>query len=198
MQHKNFFMVPNRIFDLELKPRDFTVYCCLLRHSDSKDGSCFPSRRVIAKECGMDKKTVDSAIENLSSLGLVKKIQRYREDGTRTSNLYYVASLLEQGESFFGIVSDFLIKKKTHITKPRNYYNRKERVDNNHASPVCRPQTACVPRNAEIRGNTCLKRKTPVWGDLRARLRRQNTERYTAAFRQFFKVEKQAGESSGT
>ena len=95
MQHKNFFMVPNRIFDLELKPRDFTVYCCLLRHSDSKDGSCFPSRRVIAKECGMDRKTVDSAIENLSSLGLVKKIQRHREDGTRTSNLYYVASLFE-------------------------------------------------------------------------------------------------------
>ena len=86
MQHKNFFMVPNRIFDLELKPRDFTVYCCLLRHSDSKDGSCFPSRRVIAKECGMDRKTVDSSIENLSSLGLVKKIQRHREDGTRTSN----------------------------------------------------------------------------------------------------------------
>lgn len=95
MQHKNFFMVPNRIFDLELKPRDFTVYCCLLRHSDSKDGSCFPSRRVIAKECGMDRKTVDSAIENLSFLGLVKKIQRHREDGTRTSNLYYVANLLE-------------------------------------------------------------------------------------------------------
>lgn len=42
MQHKNFFMVPNRIFELKLKPRDFTVYCCLLRHSDSKDGSCFP------------------------------------------------------------------------------------------------------------------------------------------------------------
>ena len=95
MQHKNFFMVPNRIFDLELKPREFTVYCCLLRHSDSKDGSCFPSRRVIAKECGMDRKTVDSAVENLSSLGLVKKIQRYRKDGTRTSNLYYVANLLE-------------------------------------------------------------------------------------------------------
>lgn len=52
MQYKNFFIVPNRIFELELKPRDFTVYCCLLRHSDSKDGSCFPSRRVIAKECG--------------------------------------------------------------------------------------------------------------------------------------------------
>ena len=95
MQHKNFFMVPNRICDLELKPRDFVVYCCLLRHSDSRDGSCFPSRRIIAKECSMDKKTVDAAVESLSALGLIKKVSRYREDGTRTSNLYYVSSLLE-------------------------------------------------------------------------------------------------------
>ena len=150
MQHKNFFMVPNRIFDLELKPRDFTVYCCMLRHSDSNDGSCFPSRRVIAKECGMDRKTVDSAVENLSSLGLVKKIQRYREDGTRTSNLYYVANLLEQSRSFIGIVSEFPIKKKTHRTKPRNYYNRKreQTTPTNrpciaHRPPVCRGTQRC-------------------------------------------------------
>ena len=93
--HKNFLMVPNRIFDLGLKPRDFIVYCCLLRHSDNNIRTCFPSRRLIAKECCMDRKTVDSAIENLSALGLVKKIGRYREDGTRTSKLYYVANLLE-------------------------------------------------------------------------------------------------------
>ena len=91
--HKNFFMVPNRIFDLGLKPRDLIVYCCLLRRSDNNTRACFPSRRLIAKECRIDRKTVDSAIENLSALGLVKKIQRYRENGTRTSNLYYVADL---------------------------------------------------------------------------------------------------------
>lgn len=95
MKHKNFFMISNRIFDLGLKPRDFSVYCCLLRHSDNENGSCFPSRRMIAKECSIDRKTVDSAIENLSNLGLVKKIQRHRNNGTMTSNLYYVASLLE-------------------------------------------------------------------------------------------------------
>ena len=95
MNHKNFFMVSNHIFELKLKPRDFTVYCCLLRHSDSRDGSCFPSRRVIAKECGIDRKTVDSAIESLSALGLIKKIHRHRENGTRTSNLYYVTNLLK-------------------------------------------------------------------------------------------------------
>jgi len=87
-------MVPNRVFDLGLKPRDFSVYCCLIRHSDEKM-RCFPSRKLIATECGIDRKTVDSAIENLSSLGLVKKIQRHRENGTMTSNLYYVTSLLE-------------------------------------------------------------------------------------------------------
>ena len=94
MQHKNFFMVPNRIFDLGLKPRDFIVYCCLLRHSDEKM-QCFPPRKLIATECYIDKKTVDSAGESLSALGLVKKVCRHRENGTRTSNLYYVASLLE-------------------------------------------------------------------------------------------------------
>ncbi len=95
MRHKNFFMVANRIFELELKPRDFTVYCCLLRHSDSENRSCFPSRKVIAKECSMDKKTVDAALDNLSTLGLVKIVHRYREDGKRTSNLYYVVNLLD-------------------------------------------------------------------------------------------------------
>ncbi len=94
MQHKNFFMVANRIFELELKPRDFTVYCCLLCHS-STDNSCFPSRRLLSKECSMDKKTVDTALENLSTLGLVKIVHRYRENGRRTSNLYYVVNLLD-------------------------------------------------------------------------------------------------------
>lgn len=64
MSHKNFFMLSNKIFELKLKPRDFTVYCCLLQHSDEKMRG-FPSRRLIAKKCCMDKKTVDSAIENI-------------------------------------------------------------------------------------------------------------------------------------
>lgn len=94
MQHKNFFMVANKIFELGLKPRDFTVYCCLVRHSDEKM-KCFPSRKLIATECCIDKKTVDSAIANLVTLGFVKKVCRHRENGTRTSNLYYVTDLLE-------------------------------------------------------------------------------------------------------
>ena len=95
MKHKNFFIVPNQIFELGLKPKEFVVYCCLLRHSDKNTDNCFPSRRLIADECSMDKKTVDSALKELEARGLIKKVCRYRENGSRTSNMYYLASLLE-------------------------------------------------------------------------------------------------------
>ena len=95
MKHKNFFIVPNQIFELGFKPKEFVVYCCLLRHSDKNTDNCFPSRRLIADECSMDKKTVDSALKELEARGLIKKVCRYRENGSRTSNMYYLASLLE-------------------------------------------------------------------------------------------------------
>jgi len=95
IKHKNFFMVSNRIFEFDLKPKDFTVYCCLVRHCDNDDHSCFPSRKLIAKECGIDKKTVDTALDNLINIGLVKKVHRKRSDGSKRSNLYYVTRLFE-------------------------------------------------------------------------------------------------------
>ena len=85
----NFFMLSNSIFKQGLKPREFMVYCCLVKHSD-KNGVCFPSRRLIAEECCIDKKTVDAAIISLEKAGLVKKKKRRRQDGSNTSNAYTV------------------------------------------------------------------------------------------------------------
>ena len=65
-----------------------------------------------------------------------------------------------------GIVSEFPIKKKTHRTKPRNYYNRKKRIDYLHGMPVCRPQTACVPRNKEIRRKTPAQKENRPFGTI--------------------------------
>ena len=86
---EKFSIISNRISDYRLKPRDYAVYCCLVKHSD-KNGVCFPSRRLIAEECCIDKKTVDSAIKNLEKAGLVTKQKRKRKDGSNTSNLYKV------------------------------------------------------------------------------------------------------------
>ena len=86
---EKFSIISNRISDYRLKPRDYAVYCCLVKHSD-KNGICFPSRRLIAEECCIDKKTVDAAIKNLEKAGLVTKQKRKRQDGSNTSNLYKV------------------------------------------------------------------------------------------------------------
>ena len=94
MKHKNFFMVPNSIFELELKPRELAVYCCLLKYCD-EDMTCYPSRSTIGKDCCVDESTVDKALAGLIHKGLVQKFPRYYEDGARDSNLYTVASLLE-------------------------------------------------------------------------------------------------------
>ena len=46
---EKFSIISNRISDYRLKPRDYAVYCCLVKHSD-KNGVCFPSRRLIAEQ----------------------------------------------------------------------------------------------------------------------------------------------------
>ena len=58
---EKFSIILNRISDYRLKPRDYAVYCCFVKHSD-QNGVCFPSRRLIAAECCIDKKTVREVV----------------------------------------------------------------------------------------------------------------------------------------
>lgn len=66
---EKFSIISNRISDYQLKPRNYAVYCCLVKHCD-KNGVCFPSRRLIAEECCIDKKTVTQRSEALKKRGL--------------------------------------------------------------------------------------------------------------------------------
>ena len=85
----SFFTVDNRIFDFGLKPRDIAVYCCICRHINQRTGVAFPSRRKIAKECGIGKTdTVDKAILTLTEKGLLIKHHQMRPDGGYGSNIY--------------------------------------------------------------------------------------------------------------
>ena len=89
-----FFKVDNRIFSFELKPRDLAVYFCLCRHASNEGGTCFPSRRTIARECGISgAETVDCALKVLLELGLIEKQHQVAENGSYRSNLYRVLPL---------------------------------------------------------------------------------------------------------
>ena len=101
---EKFSIISNRISDYRLRPRDYAVYCCLVKHSD-KNGVCFPLRRLIAEECCIDKKTLDAAIRSLEKAGLVKKKKRRRQDGKRCRDrsLHEEKYLKENMEYEFGI-----------------------------------------------------------------------------------------------
>ena len=89
-----FFKVDNRIFSFALKPRDLAVYFCLCRHASNEGGTCFPSRRTIARECGISgAETVDRALKVLLELGLIEKQHQVSENGGYRSNLYRVLPL---------------------------------------------------------------------------------------------------------
>ena len=51
----NFFMVDNTVFYVGLKPRDIAVYCFLCRMENREKGYAFPTRRHIARACGISK-----------------------------------------------------------------------------------------------------------------------------------------------
>ena len=93
MKHKDYFMLPNEIFSLGLKPRDLTVLACLIRHKDNENDSCFPSRKLISKECCVDERTVDAALRELEERSLILKKHRFRENGSHSSNMYFIADV---------------------------------------------------------------------------------------------------------
>ena len=89
-----FFKVDNRIFSFDLKPRDLAVYFCLCRHASNEGGTCFPSRRTVARECGISgAETVDRALKVLLESGLIEKQHQVAENGSYRSNLYRVLPL---------------------------------------------------------------------------------------------------------
>ena len=89
-----FFKVDNRIFSFELKPRDLAVYFCLCRHASNEGGTCFPSRRTVARECGISgAETVDRAFKVLIEKGLIEKHHQHSEDGGYRSNVYRILPL---------------------------------------------------------------------------------------------------------
>lgn len=74
---------------MQLKPRELSVMCCLMYHANS-NRLCFPSRRLIAKECNLSLKTVDAALKELINRGIIRKVANKRSNGSRTSNIYEI------------------------------------------------------------------------------------------------------------
>ena len=71
-----------------IKPATKIVLYWIADHHNSETNACFPSLSTLADECEISKRAVQDHIECLAQIGLIKKIERSRTNGSQTSNGY--------------------------------------------------------------------------------------------------------------
>ena len=77
------------IYEAELPHRTVAVYLYLKDRADSR-GTCYPAIGTIAKELHLSVSTVKRAISDLERNGFLRKKQRWRENGGRSSLLFEI------------------------------------------------------------------------------------------------------------
>lgn len=84
----NYFLLPNSIFDEDMKPRDFAVYSFLVSRKDSV-GECWYSVERIAEYCNISINTARRALHWLEEWGYIE-IKKSFLGGIQQTNLYKV------------------------------------------------------------------------------------------------------------
>ena len=74
---KNFFPVPNAVFDLGLHHMEISIYAYLLRIEDRRTYQCIVSYPTIAKKLGISVNTVAKYVAALEEHGLIRTEHRY-------------------------------------------------------------------------------------------------------------------------
>ena len=69
---KNYFLVPNEVFDIGLEYGEISVYAYLLRCENRKTYQCHPSYKTIGRAVHMSANTVRKYISGLERKGLIR------------------------------------------------------------------------------------------------------------------------------
>ena len=77
------------LYASELPHRAVAVYMYLCDRAD-RDGKCYPAIGTIARELKLSRSTVKRALADLEKSGRLRKEQRWRENGGKSSNMFYV------------------------------------------------------------------------------------------------------------
>lgn len=80
----------NELYKADLPPRACSVYLYLFQRCYDKE-SCFPAIATICADTKLSRSTVKRALNDLEQAGFIKRLPRHRDNGGRTSNLYYLS-----------------------------------------------------------------------------------------------------------
>lgn len=120
---EDFTLVPSRQARIGLPANQQVVYMWLCEHSNDNNQS-FPSRKVLAYECGISPSTLDRTISELIKQGFIARENRYSSN-KQVSNLYTVFIVTKGIQNDKGGVFNMTsppiqidAQNPTHITKP--------------------------------------------------------------------------------
>ena len=89
-----FFIVPSKIFSLGLTPYELAIVFYLCMRADNKNHTCWPSEKLMARECGMSLRTVRNALRRLEEMNVISKENHYEMSHNglmrQTSNHYCI------------------------------------------------------------------------------------------------------------
>ena len=71
-----------------LKPATKIVLYWLADHHNGETGKCFPSINRISELSEMSRRSVESHLETIEKLGLIKRVNQFRETGGKSANSY--------------------------------------------------------------------------------------------------------------
>ena len=137
---KNYFMVPNEIFDIGLDFREISLYTYLLRYENRDTYQCYPSYKTIGKAVKMCENTVRRYVLSLEEKGLIRtepttittKDGRIRNGSLR----YTIRPIQEAPEIFYQRqltraeeeAEKARLRKRLAQLNKENYINETERV----------------------------------------------------------------------
>ncbi len=79
----------SKLYQSDLPHRAKVVYIYLHDRMD-KEKKAWPGIKTIATDLSVSRSTVKRALNDLVKLGLIRKEPHYRENGSATSNRYYL------------------------------------------------------------------------------------------------------------
>jgi len=87
---KEFFMLPNFVFNMPLDVYTFKIYAYLICCGSSR-GECWPTMRTISKKLGIAMSTVQDRINLLVKRKLIM-VRKHTGDGKYKNNVYVLLS----------------------------------------------------------------------------------------------------------
>jgi hypothetical protein len=89
-----FFMVPSRVFEMELNPYELSVLFYLMMRADNEKHTCFPSINRISQGCGMSERKARSVIHSLKEKEIIEikpsYVSTHKNFNRQTSNHYLI------------------------------------------------------------------------------------------------------------